>query len=73
MGSPEDRAKHRKRIQNRKKKDLLPKIRSPEAKSLEDAKFHQRIITDKRGVKHDLSKMSFRDLVEAMEDNDDKA
>ena len=67
MSSPEDREKHRKRIR-RKVREKKFKIKSPIAKSLESPEFAQKIVLDKKGRKHDLEKMKFRDLVEAIQE-----
>lgn len=67
MSSPEDREKHRKRLK-RKQRDKKLRIKSPIAKSLEEPQYHQRIVKDKRGKEHDLSKMKFIDLIEAIEE-----
>ena len=68
MSSPEDKQRHRRRLQNRKKKDKK-KIPSPIAKSLEEPMYHQRVIRDKRGKSHDLEKMSFLDLVKEIQED----
>lgn len=67
MSSPEDKAKHSRRIRNKRKE----KVRSNIAKDLlTSGKYKQRVIKDKRGKEHDLSKMTHRDLIEAIQDND---
>ena len=60
MSSPEDREKHRKRI----------KVRSNIAKSLEDRKFRQRKVEDKK-KKVDVQKLSHRDLVQLLQEKED--
>ena len=67
MSSPEDREKHRKRIR-RKVREKKFKVKSPIAKSLESSEFAQKIILDKRGRRHNLEEMKFRDLVEAIQE-----
>lgn len=67
MTSPEEKARHRKRLRRKNK----ARVRSNIAKELiVSKKYQQRVVQDKRGNKHDLDKMTFRDLVEAIEDND---
>jgi len=63
MGSPEDKAKHQKRI----------RIKSKIAKDLGSNKYRQRIVEDKKGREHNLSKMSHRDLVELIQDLDESS
>lgn len=58
MGSPEEKSKRRKRI----------KVRSSIAKSLREPKFRQRIVKDKKGRRHDLSKMTHKDFVDAIQE-----
>lgn len=57
--------KHSKRIKTKRK----ARTRSAIAKDLlNSGKYHQRIVKDKRGKYHDMSKMSFRDLVTAIQE-----
>jgi len=58
MGSPEDKAKHQKRI----------RIKSKIAKDLGSNKYRQRIVEDKKGREHDLRGLSHRELVELIQD-----
>lgn len=68
--SPEEKQRHRKRMMRKKKEAKKKfKVKSPIAKSLEDPLFHQRIVLDKKGKTHDLEKMTFRDLVEAIDED----
>lgn len=71
MASPEDRQKHRRRLQNKKKRQGAKheKVRSPIAKALEEPQNHPRVIQDKRGKKHNLDDMTFRDLVEEIQED----
>jgi len=62
MGSPEDKAKHQKRI----------RIKSKIAKDLGTNKYRQRIVEDKKGREHDLSKISHRELVELIQELDEE-
>lgn len=65
MSSPEDKMKHSKRIKSKKR----ARVRSVIAKELiVSGKFNQRIVQDKRGKKHNLDKMKFSDLVEAIQE-----
>lgn len=65
MGSMEDKLKHSKRIKAKKK----ARVRSVIAKELiVSGKFKQRIVQDKHGKKHDLDKMKFIDLIEAIQE-----
>lgn len=68
MASPEDRERHRKRLK-RKVKDRKLKISSPVAKSFEDPKFRNRVVLDKKGRKHNLDSLSYRDLIEAIQED----
>ena len=68
MASQEDRQKHRRRLQN-KKRDKK-KIPSPIAKSLEEPQFHQRVIRDKRGKTHDLETLTHKELVELIQEKE---
>lgn len=61
MGSIEDKAKHRRRMQN-KRKDF--RLRSPIAKDLLTEKYRPRVVKDKRGKEHDLETMTHKDLVD---------
>lgn len=58
MGNPEDKQKKRLRIQSHIAKDL----RTP--------KYKQRVVQDKRGNKHDLDKMTHKDLIDAIQNQD---
>lgn len=65
MGSMEDKLKHSKRIRRKK----IERTRSVIAKELlVSGKYKQRIVRDKRGKKHDLEKMKFIDLIEAIQE-----
>ena len=66
MSSPEEKQRKRKRLQRKKKE----RVRSVIAKELiTSGKFSQKIVQDKRGKTHDLDKMSFHDLVEAIQED----
>ena len=66
MSNQEEKNKHRKRIQNRKAKE---RFRSPIAKELvTNPALRPRVVKDKRGREHDLDKMDFIDLVEAIKE-----
>ena len=68
MASMEDRVKHSRRLK-RKVKEKAERVRSPIAKELiVSGKYNQRVVKDKRGKNHDLNKMSFRDLVEEIQE-----
>lgn len=49
----------------RKKKE---RVRSNIAKDLLTAKYKQRIVEDKHGVKHDLDKLSHAQLIKLIQD-----
>lgn len=66
MASPDEKLRHRRRLQNKRKRQ---KIRSPIAKALEEPQNHPRVIQDKRGKKHNLDDMTFRDLVEEIQED----
>ena len=68
MASMEDRVKHSRRLK-RKVKEKAERVRSPIAKELiVSGKYNQRVVKDKRGKNHDLNKMSFRDLIEEIQE-----
>jgi hypothetical protein len=68
MGSPEEKAKHSKRLRKKRQE----KVRSNIAKDLlVSGKYKQRIVKDKRGKKYDLRKMSHHDLVKAIQEIED--
>lgn len=67
MSSPEEKDRHRKRLK-RKIREKKTRVKSPIAKALEDPLFHQRVVKDKRGKSHNLGKMKFIDLVEAIKE-----
>jgi hypothetical protein len=67
MSSPEDRARHSRRL----KKKVQVKRRSQEAKELSTKKYRQRVVEDKKGREHDLGKMNFRQLIEAIQEDDE--
>lgn len=69
MASQDEKTRHRKRLQN-KKRDKRPVVKSPIAKSLQEPMFHQRIVRDKRGKIHDLETLSHKTLVELIQDNE---
>lgn len=65
MSSQEDKQRHSKRIRRKK----TERVRSVIAKELiTSGKFKQRIVKDKRGKAHDLSKMGFLQLIEAIQE-----
>ena len=66
MANPDEKVRHRKHLQSKRKKK--PPVRSPQAKALENPLYHQRIVRDKRGKLHDLEKMTFRELVEEIQE-----
>lgn len=67
MGSPEDKAKHSRRIKRKK----TERVRSVIAKELiTSGKYKQRIVKDKRGRKIDLAKLTHYDLVQAIQDEE---
>lgn len=67
MGSPEEKAKHSRRIKRKK----TERVRSVIAKELiTSGKYKQRIVKDKRGRKIDLAKLTHYDLVQAIQDED---
>jgi hypothetical protein len=67
MSSPEEKLKHSRRIRAKKKE----RVRSVIAKDLiVSSKYNPRIVKDKRGKKHDLDKMKFIDLVEAIQEDE---
>ena len=67
MGSPEEKAKHSRRIKRKKQE----RVRSIVAKELiTSGKYKQRIVKDKRGRKIDLAKLTHYDLVQAIQDED---
>lgn len=68
MSSIEDREKHRKRLKRKRKE----KVASAIAKELRvSGKYKQRIVEDKRGGRHDLNKMTHKDLVDAIQELDE--
>ena len=67
MGSPEEKAKHSRRIKRKK----TERVRSVIAKELiTSGKYKQRIVKDKRGRKIDLAKLTHYDLVQAIQDEE---
>jgi hypothetical protein len=56
MGNPEDKVKKRYRIRSHIAKDLLT------------PKYHQRVVKDKRGRRHDLNKMDHKELVRLIQE-----
>lgn len=67
MGSPEDKAKHSRRLKRKKQE----RVRSIVAKELiTSGKYKQRIVKDKRGRKIDLAKLTHYDLVQAIQDEE---
>lgn len=67
MSSPDDKAKHRKRM----KRKVKERQRSLIAKDLlTSGKFNQRIILDKRGRKHDLDRLDHKTLVDLINEED---
>lgn len=64
MASPEDKAKHSRRI----KRKVKERVQSAIAKEISSKKYKQRIIEDKKGRKHDLKNMTFLDLVDAIQE-----
>lgn len=67
MGSPEEKAKHSRRIKRKKQE----RVRSIVAKELiTSGKYKQRIVKDKRGRKIDLAKLTHYDLVQAIQDEE---
>ncbi len=70
MSSPEDKVKHSRRLKRKtKEKQKKIKVSSAIAKDLRTSKYKMRVVTDKRGKKHDLEKMKFIDLVEIINDD----
>lgn len=66
MSSVEDRVKHSRRI----KAKLKERQRSVIAKELiVSGKYKQRVVQTKKGKEIDLEKFSFRDLVEAINED----
>lgn len=66
MSSPEDKVRHSRRIRRKK----VERVRSVIAKELiVSGKFKQRIVKDKRGNKHDLDKMTHKDLIDAIQED----
>lgn len=64
MSSPEDKVRHSKRLRRKK----VEKVRSVIAKELiVSGRYKQRVIKDKRGK----GVVSFRDLVEAIQEDSD--
>lgn len=61
MGSPEDKKKHRER---------RVRVRSEYAKSLEDKKFRQRRVEDKRKI--DVKKLSHKEFVDLIQELDEQ-
>lgn len=67
MSNPDERIKHSRRIRRKK----TEKVRSVIAKELiVSGKYNQKIVVDKKGRRHDLEKMKFRDLVEAIQEDE---
>lgn len=67
MSSIEERQKKRMRMQ-KKRRD---KARSAMVKDLHlNKKYHQKVVEDKRGTKHNLDKLTHRGLVEAIQEDD---
>lgn len=68
MSTPDEKNRHSKRLRRKKQE----RVRSVIAKELiVSGKYNQRVVIDKRGNKHDLDKLSFRDLVEAIQEDED--
>lgn len=60
MGNPEQKAKKRQRIRSHIAKDLLT------------PKYRQRVVKDKRGRRHNLKTMDYKELVRLIQElNDD--
>lgn len=58
MSSPEDKARHKRRLRSKIAKELLT------------PKYRPRVVKDKRNRKHDLRGMSFRKLVELIQEEE---
>ncbi len=77
MSSQEEKMKKRLRMQRKNKErknsqdTRREKIPSPIAKDLRTSKYKMRVIKDKRGKEYDLSKMTHKELVEAIYQNDE--
>jgi len=67
MSSPEDRSKHSRRL----KKKVQVRRRSQEGKELSSKKYRQRVVLDKRGREHDLGRITFRQLIEAIQEDNE--
>ena len=67
MGSPVDKMKHSRRRKNKVKE----RVRSNIARDLiTSGKYHQRIVLDKHGKEHDLNKLSNKDLIELIQEDE---
>lgn len=81
LASQEDKSKHRRRIQNRKKKERFSseaaarrqgRLRSPIAKELvTNPEFRPRVVRDKRGKEHNLDDLDFKKLIEEIQKDEE--
>lgn len=68
MSTPDEKNRHSKRLRRKKQE----RVRSVIAKELiVSGKYNQKIVPGKNGTKYDLNKLSFRDLVEAIQEDED--
>lgn len=68
MSSPDDKAKHRRRMKRKAKE----RHRSLIAKDLlTSGRFSQRIVKDRKGREHDLDKLDHKTLVDLINEGDE--
>lgn len=67
MSSPDDKARHRRRM----KRKVKERQRSLIAKDLlTSGKYNPRVVVDKKGRKHDLDRLDHKTIVELINEED---